>query len=144
MRFWTKDEQIPSIDHSDRAHSSIDPSSIEHGSIDHRSTNDSQRGRISKRTIYTSKILPPYSLRSLNSTDDDSLRAMLQAQLPAFNDYAVDTLWRDCRQQVPDVDAKEIASLFAIKLPGSRGRGIENQDGFFNSSRCAELHSGRH
>jgi hypothetical protein len=59
-----------------------------------------------------------------------SVRSLLQAQLPTFDDSAVEYLWADCRQRVPDVTPDEVRCLFAAKLPQSFARGIENPNGF--------------
>lgn len=58
------------------------------------------------------------------------MRRLLQEQLPAFDDEAVDELWRDCRRRVPDVTPEEVSAMFASKLPGSQSRSIENPNGF--------------
>jgi len=59
-----------------------------------------------------------------------SVRSLLQAQLPTFDDSAVEHLWADCRKRVPDVTPDEVRCLFAAKLPQSFARGIENRNGF--------------
>lgn len=58
------------------------------------------------------------------------MRARLQAELPTFDDAAVEQLWTECRKRVPDVTAEEVAALFTAKLPVSRVRSIESPNGF--------------
>jgi hypothetical protein len=80
-----------------------------------------------------------------------TLRTLLQTVLPTFDDTAVEQLWTDCRCQVPDVSAEEVAALFERKLPESRSRSIENPNGFLlrsvarscTSAAIAALRQGR-
>ena len=82
----------------------------------------------SPRTV--DKTSTPLDNYTLSSQTTSALRPLLQAQLPIFDDAAVDQLWAECRKQVADVTAEEVSSLFAWKLPESRGRSIESPNGF--------------
>ncbi len=71
----------------------------------------------------------PIRLKPSSPNDDDvRVRKLLQAQLPSFDDHAVDILWRDCRDQISDITPEEIARLFRDKLPVPRG--VDNPNGF--------------
>jgi hypothetical protein len=68
--------------------------------------------------------------RQSTTTDLDVVRKVLQTTLPTFDDTAVEQLWAECRQQVPDITPGELLRLFEDKLPLSQARGIENPIGF--------------
>jgi hypothetical protein len=72
----------------------------------------------------------PIRLKPLREPTSTTLRSILQALAPGFDDAAAEQLWRDCRNNVPDVSAEEVAALFERKLPQSQKRGIENPNGF--------------
>jgi hypothetical protein len=74
---------------------------------------------------------PPVLFETTRKEESTStLRKILQANLPMFDDTAVEQLWTDCRRHVPDVRPEEVGELFEWKLPESRARTIENPVGF--------------
>jgi hypothetical protein len=73
---------------------------------------------------------PPYRQTSSSTSARTEIRRLLQTMLPTFDDAAVEQLWAECRSQVADVTAEEVAFLFERKLPESRVRSIENPVGF--------------
>jgi hypothetical protein len=90
-------------------------------------------------------------LRQSSTTDLDAVRKVLQATLPTFDDTAVEQVWAECRQQVPDITPEEVRHLFENKLPLSQACGIENPIGFLvravarscTSAAIAVLRQGR-
>jgi hypothetical protein len=63
-----------------------------------------------------------------------TVHLLLQAQLPTFDGAAVEKLWEDCRQRVPDVTAEEVSWLFSQKIRSSQARGVESPNGFLISA----------
>ena len=69
--------------------------------------------------------------RKVRENDDvGQLYDQLQKKFPNFDDAAVDQLWSECRSQVQDVGAEEVAVLFERKLPEATHRSISNPVGF--------------
>ena len=76
--------------------------------------------------------LPPYRQENSHSLRNPTttLREIVQDKFPDFDNAAVQQLWSDCRQQVPDVEAQEVALLFDRKLRDSLTGSITNRVGF--------------
>jgi hypothetical protein len=93
-------------------------------------------GTVSSRVAVTDALrveesaTPSYRDNPFRQSTTTDVCRLLQTKLPTFDSAAVEQLWSECREQVPDVTPEEVQHLFVAKLPLSQARGIENPIGF--------------
>ena len=82
--------------------------------------------------LQTGSNLLPLSINKQRNEQKSTttMLALLQKQLPTFDNRIADRLWAKCRAQVPDATEEEVSALFAAKLPAAFERGIANPNGF--------------